>query len=224
MKSKTIRLLIVNITAALGLLAFAAAALPKLTTPVEAAVRCEFQYGVGEVCVKTGELQIDKKVWHPADGAFVDNLTLTSYIFNVGEEIVFKLTVKNVGDEAFDKVTVTDTLPSFLEHLSGDLSFEINNLGVGESREYEIRARVKPDQFSADKLTLCDVNTARVESGDQGDKDTSQVCAEKKVLGVAVLPAAGPSDWIPAALFSVISGLLGLTFLTRSARLRKISA
>src|SRR4030042_4574974 len=77
------------------------------------AVRCETQYGGTEVCVKTGELQINKKVWNTT-GEFVDNLTVSDYKFSAGEEITFKLEIKTGGDETFNKVSVTDSLPSYL--------------------------------------------------------------------------------------------------------------
>lgn len=179
-----------------------------------AAVRCETQYGGGEVCVRTGQLQINKEVWSPSQKKFVDNLGITDYKFASEEEITFKLKIKNVGDETFDKVYVKDTLPDYLQLTSGDLSFEISDLTVGETEEREFKAKVvSAERFSNDKTVICVVNTVEAWVGDEKDKDTAQVCLEKKVLGVRLLPPTGPEYWLGLLLASGIFGLLGIYLL-----------
>lgn len=182
------------------------------TKSVLAAVRCETQYGGGEVCVRTGELQIDKEVWNTSKGLFVDNMGLTDYKYAPGEEFSFKLKIKNVGDETFDKVYVKDTLPDYLELVSGDLEFEIDDLSPGETEEREFKARVaSADKFPSDKTVICVVNAAETWSGDEKDKDTAQVCLERKVLGA--LPPTGPKNWEIVLLGSLLSGIMGIYLL-----------
>lgn len=176
------------------------------------AVRCETQYGGGQVCVRTGQLQIDKEVFNPQENKFVDNLGLTSHKFNPGEEVVFRLMIKNVGDANFEKVNVSDSLPSLLERTSGDLSFDINNLGPGSSVEREIKAKVvSSSQFPTDKTVVCVVNTAEARSGDERDKDTAQVCLERKVLGAVAQPSTGPQNWLLILTLSILAGATGLS-------------
>lgn len=186
------------------------------TKPLLAAIRCETQYGGGEVCVRTGELQIDKEVWNIGNGLFVDNMGINDYKFSPGEEITFRLKIKNVGDKTFDKVYVKDTLPDYLELISGDLSFEINDLSVGETEEREFKVRVVSADKFPDKSTICVVNSAETWSEDEKDKDTSQVCLEKKVLGVKVLPPTGPKNSILILGFSIISAVLSLILLRKA--------
>lgn len=189
------------------------------TKSIWAAVRCETYYE-GEVCVRTGELQIDKEVWDVEDGLFVDNMGLTDYKYAPGEEFTFKLKIKNVGDETFDKVYVKDTLPNYLELISGDLEFEIDDLTVGETEEREFKVRVvSADKFPADKTTICVVNTAEAWSGNEKDKDTSQVCLKRKVLGVKVLPPTGSENSVIILFSFVLLGVAGIYLL----RLRGIS-
>lgn len=181
--------------------------------PILAAVRCETNY-YGEVCVRTGELQIDKEVWDVEDGLWVDNMGLYDYKFAPKDyetkEITFELKIKNVGDKTFDKVYVKDTLPDYLELISGDLEFEIDDLDPGETEKREIKVRVvSADQFP-DGATICVVNTGEVWSGDEKDKDTAQVCLEEKVLGVVVLPPTGPKNWQIILSLSLLTGLVGL--------------
>ena len=179
---------------------------------VFAAVRCETQYGGNEVCVTTGELQIDKEILDPRyAGAYKDNLYLTDYLFKTSDYVTFKLTVKNVGDDTLNNVRITDNLPSFL-FFTGETphGFTIDHLNPDESESFEVKARVVAEsQLEADRI--CGVNTAEVwADGDQHDKDTSQVCATKKVLGVSVLPETG--DNTPLIIFgaSLAIAMLGL--------------
>ena len=179
-----------------------------------AAVRCETQYGGGEVCVYTGELQLDKEVWNPELEKFVDNLGLTDYKFAPGEKIVFKLAVKNVGDKTFDQLNLKDLLPDYLELESGELEWEIADLAVDETEERRFGTRVVPvDKLPEGNTTLCVVNEAEVWSGDEKDKDTAQVCITKKVLGVTELPPTGPEDWLSTLFAILASGLAGVYLL-----------
>jgi len=190
----------------------AAGAILLSSDSVFAAVRCETQYGGNEVCVTTGELQIDKEILDPRyAGAYKDNLYLTDYLFKTGDYVTFKLTVKNVGDDTLNNVRITDNLPSFL-FFTGETphGFTIDHLNPDESESFEVKARVVAEsQLEADRI--CGVNTAEVwADGDQHDKDTSQVCATKKVLGVSVLPETG--DNTPLIIFgaSLAIAMLGL--------------
>lgn len=179
---------------------------------VLAAVRCETTYGGGEVCVRTGELQIDKEVWDPKDNRFEENLYLDrkeDYIFGPSETITFLLKITNVGDETFDKVHVQDTLPKYLNLVSGELSFEINDLSPGETEERRIEAKVVSAENFPDDATICDVNAAEVWFGDERDKNTAQICMEEKVLGVTVLPPTGPSNWLPLLVSTATLGSIG---------------
>lgn len=185
-----------------------------VSKPLNAATRCEPQYGGGEICVYTGELQINKTVWNKNSNFFVDNLGLNDYKFSPGEEITFKLAVTNVGDKKFDVVHVKDTLPDYLEHISGDLEFDIYDLEVNETEEREIKARVTgSDNFPDNQSIICVVNSGEVWADDENDSDTSQVCIEKKVLGVTNLPPTGPANWQIVLSLSLISSIIGLYLL-----------
>lgn len=101
-----------------------------------ASVRCETQYGGGEICTTTGEVQINKAVFDPANSKYVDNLFVESYRFSAGEEILFRLGVKNVGNNTLNTVHVWDNLPSHLEVASGSTDFYLYNLAPGENRDF----------------------------------------------------------------------------------------
>ncbi len=184
-------------------------------SPSLAAVRCETQYGGNEVCVTTGELQIDKEVLDPRNsGVYRDNLFLTDYQFKTSENVTFKLKVKNVGDNTLNNVRVYDNLPSFL-FFTGETAheFTIEHLNPGDSQEFEVKTRVVAEsQLEADRI--CGVNTAEVwADDDQHDKDTSEVCATKKVLGITTLPQTGFSGSSVLLFSSAITGLIGFALI-----------
>jgi uncharacterized repeat protein (TIGR01451 family) len=176
-----------------------------------AAVRCEQQYG-GEVCVEVGELQVNKLVFDPANQRFVDNLDVTDHKFAPGEEVIFRIKVKNVGDAAFEKVTVQDTLPFFLRLSSSSLSFEIFDLTPGETEEREVRARVVGEEsFPQNQTVICDVNIAEAQAKEMFAKDTAKVCAAKKVAVVTVLPPTGFTGFPVLLVLSVLLAAAGIT-------------
>lgn len=215
----------------LTLLALLLGGLLLLTKQTFAAVRCETQYGGGEVCVKTGELQINKKVWNPKAASYWNEITVNGdvneYHFSPGEEIIFQLKITNVGDETYSKVWVVDTLPEFMEYVSGDLNFTITDLVPDETEERTIKARIKDSsKLPANIQVLCDTRTTnsaivdKDENHDEyDDRDISLVCVEQKVLGVT--PVTGPENGLLALSLSLIAGLTGLSFLKIS---QKISA
>lgn len=183
--------------------------------PVKATVRCDTQYG--EICREI-ELEINKEVWDPKDSRFEDDILFEQelYKFAPGETITFLLKITNVGDETFGKVYVKDTLPEYLELVSGNLEFEIDDLTPGETEERTIEAKVVSADRFPDDATICVVNTAETWSGDERDEDSIQVCMEEKVLGVAVLPPTGPKHAAMILALSIASALLSITLLRKA--------
>lgn len=180
-----------------------------------AAERCETQYGGGETCVRTGELQIDKEIYDPDNGEYVDNLGPNDYLFKTAEEITFKLKIKNVGDDTLFDIDVKDMLPSYLFFSSGSSdSFEIDDLNPDDSVERTIKATVVAEsQLPGDKSLICTVNTAEAKTGDEHDKDTAQFCIGKKVLGITTLPKTGSNLLLVAGILTIISGTAGFALL-----------
>ncbi len=197
-----------------------------LARPVFAAVRCETQYGGNEVCVTTGQLQINKEVYNPNGSVktYVDNIYSTNvdskygYDFKSGiiidgepEVISFKLTIKNIGDDTLHNVNVVDTLPPFLFFTGKTPStfhFDTFNPGTTEVRFVEARV-VSESQLK--NSSDCDVNTVTATSDkNENDKDTAHLCVTKKVLGVSTLPKTGPSNSVLILSLSAVAGLVGI--------------
>ncbi|PIU03962.1 hypothetical protein COT44_00340 [Candidatus Shapirobacteria bacterium CG08_land_8_20_14_0_20_39_18] len=186
-----------------------------LAKPVKATTVCETQYGGGETCKEVNLILVDKKVFNPDQAKFVDNLGINDLKFASGDEIRFKVIVKNISDVTLTNIKVTDILPDKLYFVDGPVSwndremiFTIDNLNAGESKESEIRAKVVPAaQLPANEI-LCRTNFAKGEVNGQSDQDTSQACFENKVLAQTT-PVTGPSILPLAFLVSLmIVGLI----------------
>jgi len=204
-------------------LILSAVAVLTFVKPVFAAVRCETQYGGNQVCVTTGQLQINKQIcvtdkdengrYKKCDvnnNSFADNLFM-DHAFMTSDFVTFKLTIKNVGDDTLHNVNVTDTLPDFLFFTGTTPStfhFDTFNPGVTEVKYVEARVVSKSD---LEKTSDCDVNTAEVNS-DEGehDKDTAKLCVTKQVLGVTTLPKTGPTNTLLILSLSLFAGVSGL--------------
>lgn len=172
------------------------------TANASGSVRCETQYGGGQVCVTTGNVQIDKKVCDIAtlncdpEENYRDNMFRTDHLFTVGDKVIYRLEVTNVGNETLSTVNVTDTLPEYISYISGGLSYTINNLQPGATDIHRIDATV-PDSIPAG--IFCDertTNTATVSSGNEpSDTDKAQICVAKQGQAVTTVPEAGPELW-----------------------------
>lgn len=213
----------------LGLFTLTLGVFLALSQPIQAAVRCEIQYGGREVCVRTGQLQVNKKVCDPksgvcditktGQGTFVDNIPSTRHIFAPGAEVLFKLEIKNVGDANFSKVNVVDTLPTHLRPVDG-LTWEITDLAPGETEERFFRAKVAPEAEFGTVNAICELNQAEAKADNgESDRDMAQVCMARKEL--KVLPKAGAGNSAALTLFmSLIVGTLGI-YLVKTGRAEK---
>lgn len=188
---------------------------------------CPPVYGGGEICPRP-EALIDKMVKNPQSATFVDNLGVLDPKFSPGQEVNFRLMVKNTGTDKFAKAEVKDILPNFLDFISGPgsfgkdsrtLTFNIDNLAAGESRQFEVVAKFFPEnQLPSSQGLFCVVNEARVKADDREDKDTTQLCVEKKVLGAAVQPVTGSQNWTFVFLGIFLTGILGKIILRKIDR------
>jgi len=172
-------------------------------------------YIYGGAC-QVGGLLLDKQVKKADSDLFVDNLGPSDAKFIPGQEVSFKLIIKNTGNQDLDKVTVTDTLPNFLisaDSKTNNLSFNIQNLKSGKAEERVIKARVVAgENLPADKSLLCPTNWAQVVSGDLSDSDTASFC----IANVTGLPSTGINPTILAAIIGL--GASGI-FLIKKAKL-----
>jgi len=162
------------------------------------------QYG-GET--PSYSLLIDKMVAKPGTqkgetAQYVDNLSPSDPRYTPGQDVWFKIKVKNTANVALQAVEVKDYVPEYILPIEGPgkwdpqtrtITFNAGDFAVDEEKTYYIRMRVYDQSLlPADKGLFCLVNKATARNNVTYDEDTAQLCIEKQVLGVTKVPSAGP--------------------------------
>lgn len=176
---------------------------------------CVPVYGGGVQCPRPGEVLINKTVRNPSTGVFVDNLGPSDPKYRPQWTVIFRIFVQNPGDQTLDNVVVTDTLPLYVDFMTGPagstynsnnrtLTWTVGSLTGGSSQMFEVKARVvHPALLPADRNIICPIREnpqpvnvveARLSDG-RTDRDQAQFCIEKE-LEVPLVPKAGPENWL----------------------------
>ena len=160
-------------------------------TNLASAKECHTVYGGGEVC-ETGDLSLDKKVFNPKTNEYWDNIDSKDYTFAPGEEVKFKLRVKNISDIKVESVNINDDfdrLDDYMVFVSSDrgdyraevtdnkVKFGLGGLNPDETVTVYFVARFK----NAGELpagTTCITNAAHVYShiDSVSDSDYASFC------------------------------------------------
>lgn len=165
---------------------------------------CQPVYGGGETCIITSKFILDKKVLHPTrskGGAdiFVDNLTLNDPRFSPTQNVKFQLSVTNTGDSTINELTLSDTLPSYIDFVSAPsgfsangkvITYQVRDLKADETRRFEIVGKIS-GKLPQGQNAVCVVNQASLETGNDKSTDNSQLCIEKTPSkgGLPIMPA-----------------------------------
>lgn len=191
-----------------------------LTFPAVAAAQ---QYG-GKT--PSGGITIIKEVRDKKTGNYVKNLSVTDTTFRSGDEVTFRVTVKNTGETSYGFIDVKDVLPSYLEFVSGpgqynattrEVSYRIENFTAGKSDTREIKGKVvEAAQLPSQQGVFCVNNTANLRTHDGATaQDTAQACISNQagVTPSTILPATGPilTAAIVGGLLVAGGAFLGLT-------------
>lgn len=178
-----------------------------LASPVYGAgssTNCQPIYGGGQTCVQTGNIVVDKKVSHPQNGSFVDNLGVNDPKFAPDQTVAFQITITNNGGSDLSKVSIKDIFPQYVSFVSGvgnydanakTLSFDIANLKAKEARTFTLSGKVAGAN-SLPENVVCVVNQAQASADNQNAADNAQFCIQKQ----AVQPAqpGQPESQVPA--------------------------
>ena len=178
------------------------------------------------------QISIEKKViWNGPPrlgsgeaGSEYDSVEKSVHLYDAGEEVVYKLYVKNSGDAEATGVKVIDYLPAYIRDLDGkdEKTFNIGTLGAGEEWSDEYTARVVKDLPQNDRTQE---NRAEVTSSNAGsDEDTAFIWIngpEILAADVAAAVSAAPAEELPATgpavpvVFGLLSALPVGVFLRR---------
>lgn len=170
---------------------------------------------------------IDKLVGKPTqnkggttDVSYVDNLSASDPRFAPGQDVFFKLAVKNTSDVTLTNVEVKEFVPSFVSPLEGPggfdsasrtITFNAGDFAVNEEKTYVLKMRVAAqNELPADRGIVCLVNKAQASGSNVFDEDTSQFCVEKQVVGAGQVPSAGPEAGLLLLGFNALAAGAGI--------------
>lgn len=164
------------------------------TTPTPT---CKPIFGGGSYNCTSNGLTVDKTVQDAQSGVFVQNLGINDSHFTPESTITFRIIVKNTSSESINSITLKDTFPQYITYTSGDgkydsssksLTISLSSLKKGESKQYDIKAKVaKVQELPQDQSVICLTNQALAKSSDQTISDNTQFCVQRQA-GVTVIP------------------------------------
>lgn len=175
---------------------------------------CTTQYGGGETCNtvdEPSEIKLDKRIYNPKDGIFIDSMVSSSYKFGLDEIVTFQLKVTNDGEDNLKDVVIKDELPSGVRYKSytsddvegtpsvdgRNITFKIGDLNVGESKKVIVYAIYDNPSIVPEDSSLCLTNFGSANGYDSEDnkveaKDNADYCyvlPEGKVLSGSIVVA-----------------------------------
>ena len=191
------------------------------------------QYGGQPAPVQT--ILIDKMVGKPSAPTkggvvtvqYVDNLTPSDPRFSPGQEVMFKLKVKNTSNVTLNNVTVKDYVPAYIEPVEGPgtfdsmsrvITWDAGSFAPNEEKTYFIKMQLTTqDKMPANKGLFCLTNKSQVYNGYASDDDSAQFCVEKTVVGVTTAPKAGPEMGLALMGLNAIGIYVGMRLKKKSA-------
>ncbi len=183
--------------------------------------------GIGQV---VSQLVLNKQVKNPQNGLFVENLTVTDAHFLPGQEVTFRIEVRNAGGNELKGINVKDKLPDFVDFVSGPgkfdensrtMDFLVDKLSPGESKTYEFIIKVRAQSNLPNNQLTCLTNLAQASIDQIFTQDTSVFCIENQVLGVTQeIPKTGPDNASLTLLASLLSLLMSVFLYRKSRKVR----
>lgn len=162
------------------------------------------------------QVSIDKKIRPINEQSFYDNISREQKVFVTNDQMDFNILVENTGKDILYDLVVKDyypivnqiiLAPGEIDKVNRQISWKIDKLGVGETRNYTIRAKVATDSGSPSQT-----NVVTVKNNHVSDKDTATFYISKKIA-----PKTGNADIAvkSMAMISLALTALGMRKLAR---------
>ena len=197
-----------------------------LAATVSVSAGCGGQY---ESPCQSYSIVVDKMVAKPGTEIYVDNLSVSDPRFIPGQTVLFKVTIKNTSTTTFGGMTAKDYVPQYLTPIEGPgtfdsvnriITFDAGAFSVDEQKTYYFKMQVNSQaNLPADKGLFCVVNKAEASSNTTYDDDSSQLCIEKQVTGIAKVPSAGPEFG-----YALVAGEMALAGLGIYLKRKKVNS
>lgn len=147
-------------------------------------------YSQGEV---NYQVSIDKKIRPINDSNFYDNIGRDQKIFVSGDLMDFNILVENTGKDILNDLVVKDfypvvnqiiLAPGEIDKINRQITWKIDTLAVGETRNFTLRAKVATYSGS-----MSQTNVTQVSNNYVYDRDTATFYVASKTT-----PSTGSND------------------------------
>lgn len=164
-------------------------------------------YSQGEV---NYSISIDKKIRPISDSNFYDNIGKDQKVFVTGDLMDFSVTVQNTGKDILYNLVVKDyyplvnqiiLAPGEIDSKNRQVSWKIESLAAGESKNYTLRAKVATGSALASQTNVVTVSNNYVY-----DKDTATFYISGKTS-----PNTGDNDLLIKSGIALALSLMALT-------------
>lgn len=189
---------------------------------------CESNYGGGETCIINKSFRIEKKVATVSDDKSCKDIDSDKFKDKVtdvekGDELCFRVRVKNTGQLTADDMKMKDNLPDELVKLGGSGLTEVwENFLPGKTKEFFIRVKVDDDEFDKEDFDKCVVNRAEVTWKGKFEGSSVAVVCYGDETKIKELPKTGFDTMSLMTALGTVSTGVGL-FIKKAAKKAKFT-
>lgn len=183
----------------------------------KAFAECQPIYGGGETCTNAA-LAVQKTVLNPATNTFVHDMGILDPRFHPNDQVVFHITVTNIGNAVANHVAVFDVVPQFVASTNPPINnggnttirFDAGDMAPGASQTFTVTATLESAaNFPANQAITCMNNQGQATDA-QGDhaEDFSQFCVETLAAPtglINVTPTPVPQVEVPTAVVQPVT-------------------
>lgn len=166
-------------------------------------------YSQGEV---NYQVSIDKKIRPINEENFYDNIGKDQKVFVTGDLMDFNILVENTGKDILNNLVVKDfypivnqiiLAPGEIDKINRQITWKIDTLAVGETRNFTLRAKVATSSSS-----MTQTNVTQVSNNNVFDRDTATFYVAGKTT-----PSTGSNDLLIKT--GIVFGLSSIAFALR---------
>jgi hypothetical protein len=147
---------------------------------------CQPIYGGGETCTQAQKFSINLQIKNPQNSTYVDNLSASDPNYSPGQQIDYKIVVKNNNTQTLSKGTITLVFPQLVNYVSGDgtfdpknrkLTFSIDKLEPNQSKVFFVTGKVvTKDKLPPQQGTVCTFTQVLASFDNSTSQDNNQFC------------------------------------------------
>ena len=135
---------------------------------------CPPLYNGGAVCQEAKDFRIDKKVQNPKDGSYIDEISQNETLVAPEHTMIFRIVLTNKTDKKLSNISVTDTLPDFVEFVNSDgktkqnkkqLTYTIATLEAKKTNTMNIEVKVAGKTLLPQDSPVCVANQVEAKMG-----------------------------------------------------------